>query len=79
MTRILRGGALTEEALRAAFATEYEMDRRPTCLAVGTPALERAALRILNPPAGSMRALTATIPNVVSDPELGNRWELREA
>lgn len=75
----VRTGALDQQALVDALAAERRDGRRPSQLAVGSLALERAALRILSPTPGTLGDLLATVPNVVRDNALpADAWELRE-
>lgn len=76
----VRRGALTEEALRAALASERADGREPSQLAVGSSALERVALHALRPHGGTLDDLCSVLPNVIVDDTFPpDAWALRES
>lgn len=73
-----RLGELNEQVLVDALASERFAGGRPSFLAVGSPELEKQALGILGPEAGTLDELRAIVPNVGVDPGLpSDGWELR--
>lgn len=74
----VRRGALTEEALRAALASERGAGHEPSQLAVGSLTLEHVALHALRPHDGTLDDLCSVLPNVIVDDDLPpDGWALR--